>query len=130
MEEFIKKFKLNKCRIVHIYHHHNKKLAKSIIEYVYLNINKIIINKPKLINLLSFVPLPTYFKTQEHLQNGIMFPVMLGQCENASCYGAPTTNPMEICCPTCKDVKMAYLNMYWNIVPHKIIQCSGKFIYV
>ena len=59
-----------------------------------------------------------------------MFPVMLGQCQkyNASCYGAPTTNPMEICCHTCKDVKLAYQNMYWNIVSHNIIQCSGKFI--
>ena len=67
---------------------------------------------------------------QENLQKGIMFPVMVGQCENASCYGAPTTNPMDRCCYTCKDVKSVYQNMYWNIVPHNIIQCSGKFIYV
>ena len=68
MDKFIKNFELNKCRILQIYKK-NKKLAKNIIEYIYLNINKIIINKPKMINLLSFVPLPTYFKTQEHLQN-------------------------------------------------------------
>ena len=56
--------------------------------------------------------------------------LMLDQCElnNASCYGALTVYPMDRCCPTCRDVKMSYQNMEWNLAPTNVIQCSGKFI--
>ena len=56
--------------------------------------------------------------------------LIVDQCEqdNASCYGVPTANSMDGCCHTCKDVKMEYQNMYWDLVPQNIIQCSGKFM--
>ena len=54
----------------------------------------------------------------------------LDDCEhyNVSCYGAPTTNPANMCCQTCIAVETAYKNMGWKLDVLKISQCSGKLI--